>query len=215
MTSVGKAPARKRPAASWSVAMPRVEVARSAASESGPCALTTCDEERDSCYQPDSFVCSTSEETRCKPIDGKQPKCPGMIQRCTTTTRCSGTSAACNGVSDTNNFHNVEDCRGKCNADTVTCEPTIQCSNAYRHGYLRSGRILVLHCLRRPAAVLGEWALVASSAIARAVGARSPRPRSRASSSTYDALARAGVARAPVAPVRSGCARLTVRQRPA
>lgn len=98
--------------------------------ESGPCALTTCDEERDSCYQPDSFVCSTVVEKRCKPIDGKTPKCPGVIQQRTTTTQCSGTSADCSGTITSGNFVFSEDCGGICNADTITCQPTVQCSTA-------------------------------------------------------------------------------------
>ena len=98
--------------------------------ESGPCALTTCDEARDSCYQPDTFECASDHEDRCKPVNPSAGKCPGEIQRATTVTYCSGTSAACDGASVTGNFVKFEDCGGTCDAETVTCVPTLPCSAA-------------------------------------------------------------------------------------
>jgi len=98
--------------------------------ESGPCALTTCDEARDSCYQPDTFECATESEDRCKPVGSGAGKCPGEIQRATTVTYCSGTSAVCDGASMTGNFVKFEDCGGTCDAETVTCVPTLPCSAA-------------------------------------------------------------------------------------
>lgn len=95
--------------------------------ESGPCALTTCDEERDSCYQPDTFECETEYEDRCKPVDGSEPKCGGDLQRSTTSTFCSGTSAACDGATTTSSFVNIEDCRGHCDPETVACVQAIGC----------------------------------------------------------------------------------------
>lgn len=94
--------------------------------ESGPCALTTCDEERDSCYQPDTFVCTTETEDRCKPNDSIQ-KCGGEIQRRTTSSYCSGTSAACDGATVTGKFLTLEECYGSCDAEAVACAPTLSC----------------------------------------------------------------------------------------
>ncbi len=48
----------------------------------GPCALSVCDEARDSCFQPNTFVCSSSAETRCS-----STACSGDIQTRTVETQ--------------------------------------------------------------------------------------------------------------------------------
>lgn len=102
--------------------------------ESGPCALTTCDEARDSCYQPSSFECETVPEDRCKTPSSGAARCPELpVQRRTTSTFCSGTSNACDGATSTSTWGILTACTDglSCDPDTITCAPLIGCGYAW------------------------------------------------------------------------------------
>ena len=60
----------------------------------GDCALSVCDEQRDSCFRPNTFACSSTVQTRCSSTTA----CSGDVQTRTVQTFCTGNSAACNGT---------------------------------------------------------------------------------------------------------------------
>ena len=61
---------------------------------SGDCALSTCDEQRDSCFRPNTYVCKSEVQTRCSATNS----CSADVQTRTVETRCSGSSAGCTGT---------------------------------------------------------------------------------------------------------------------
>ncbi len=72
---------------------------------SGPCALSVCDEARDSCFRPNTFDCSSNVETRCA-----SSSCGADVQNRTVARKCSGSSAACDGATSTGNWTASTDC---------------------------------------------------------------------------------------------------------
>ena len=97
--------------------------------ESGLCALTTCDEERDSCYEPSSTVCDTRTEQRCEPGNA----CGADVQSHTITTKCSGSSAGCDGDESTSTWAPSTACGSttKCDDDSLTCKGALNCGDSW------------------------------------------------------------------------------------
>lgn len=71
----------------------------------GPCALTACDEARDSCFKPDTEACGTETVTKCQ-----ANVCGADVQQQTVTRRCSGASAACDGATQNGNWTTKTNC---------------------------------------------------------------------------------------------------------
>ena len=97
--------------------------------ESGDCALTNCDEDRDSCYEPSSTVCDTRTELRCDPGNA----CGADVQSHTITTKCSGSSAGCDGDESTSSWAPSTACGStkKCDPESFTCKGALNCGDSW------------------------------------------------------------------------------------
>lgn len=97
---------------------------------SGPCALGTCDENRDSCYRPDTYQCDSSSDTVCV-----SNACGSDVYTVTTTTYCSGNSASCSGraVEGSPQVSQACDNNSACASDSsgAQCEATLGCGNTW------------------------------------------------------------------------------------
>lgn len=95
---------------------------------SGACALTSCDETRDSCFQPSTQVCSTTTEKQCS-----SSSCGGAVQQRTITQSCSGSSASCDGTKRNGAWSTTTTCglAQTCNANTFTCQEALGCGTTF------------------------------------------------------------------------------------
>lgn len=93
--------------------------------DDGPCALTECDEERDSCYEPAGTQCLSQPEKRC------EAGCGGDVQSRTVTASCTGNSPDCTGTPTNPAFVDSTACSSTqaCNPSTFTCETTLECTD--------------------------------------------------------------------------------------
>ena len=93
--------------------------------EDGPCALGTCDEARDSCYEHSSEICLQAGMFACS-----STSCGGDVLGHLVITWCSGTSNACDGLTDASaEWEITEVCSAtqKCNESTLTCQNAPEC----------------------------------------------------------------------------------------
>ena len=92
--------------------------------ENGSCSLGTCDEARDSCYQPSSAACLIAGEFACE-----STSCGGDLLGRLVTTLCSGVSSACDGFVSATNWETNTGCSAieKCNPSTLECEAAPEC----------------------------------------------------------------------------------------
>ena len=93
--------------------------------EDGPCALTECDEDRDSCYEPAGTQCLSRTERQC------ESGCGGDVQSRTVTANCTGNSPDCTGTPTNPAFVDSTACNGTqaCNPSTFTCQTTLECTD--------------------------------------------------------------------------------------
>jgi hypothetical protein len=98
----------------------------------GACALTVCDEARDSCFKPTSSSCGTSTEKQCTSTSA----CSGDVQTRTLTQFCSGNSVDCNGTTSPGNWTTSLDCSAdqKCNGSSFSCVNTLGCGSTWCSG---------------------------------------------------------------------------------
>ncbi len=98
---------------------------------SGPCALSVCDETRDSCFRPNTFVCSSAPETRCSSTSA----CGGDIQTRTVEKRCTGSSATCDGSPSNPSWTTATDCTTSqiCSqsGSNFTCNDKLGCGSTW------------------------------------------------------------------------------------
>lgn len=94
-------------------------------SEDGPCALTECDEDRDSCYEPSGTECLRQTEKQC------ESGCGGDVQSRTVTANCTGNSPDCTGTPTNPAFVDSTTCSGTqaCNPSTFACQTTLECTD--------------------------------------------------------------------------------------
>jgi hypothetical protein len=96
----------------------------------GPCALSVCDEARDSCFQPNTFVCSSSAETRCSSTG-----CSGDVQTRTVETRCSGSAATCNGAVSNPSWTTSTNCNNNSvctkSGSNYSCTAKVGCGSSW------------------------------------------------------------------------------------
>lgn len=93
--------------------------------EDGPCALTECDEGRDSCYEPAGTQCLSRTERQC------ESGCGGDVQSRTVTANCTGNSPDCSGTPTNPAFVDSTTCSSDqaCNPSTFTCQTTLECTD--------------------------------------------------------------------------------------
>jgi len=95
----------------------------------GPCALSTCDEARDSCFRPNTFACSSTVESRC--VSG----CGGDHQERTVTRNCSGSANTCNGATTNGAWANATSCNTDqtCSqsGSSFSCTLTLGCGSTW------------------------------------------------------------------------------------
>ena len=93
--------------------------------EDGPCALTGCDEGRDSCYEPAGTQCMSRTEKQC------ESGCGGDVQSRTVTANCTGNSPDCTGTPTNPAFVDSTTCSGSqaCNSSSFTCQTTLECTD--------------------------------------------------------------------------------------
>lgn len=97
---------------------------------SGPCALTVCDEQRDSCFEPNTTVCSESAETRCSSTG-----CSSDIQTRTVQTRCPGNAATCSGSVSNPSWAASTNCNDNSvctkNGSNYSCVAKVGCGSSW------------------------------------------------------------------------------------
>jgi hypothetical protein len=94
----------------------------------GPCDSPTCDESRDSCFRPSSYVCSTTPQYECT-----STACGGDLQSRTVTRACTGSASGCTGTTQTGGPTPVSDCQSDqvCNASGQKCDPGLGCATTW------------------------------------------------------------------------------------
>lgn len=102
---------------------------------SGPCALSVCDEARDSCFRPNTFDCSSNVETRCS-----SSACSSDVQNRTVARKCSGSSAACDGATSTGSWTTSTDCSNdqvcQASGSNYSCANRLGCGSTWCNGSL-------------------------------------------------------------------------------
>jgi hypothetical protein len=102
---------------------------------SGPCALSACDEARDSCFRPNTFDCSSNVETRCA-----SSSCGADVQNRTIARKCSGSSAACDGATSTGSWTTSTDCSNdqvcQASGSNYSCAAKLGCGSTWCNGAL-------------------------------------------------------------------------------
>lgn len=94
---------------------------------SGPCALATCNEQRDSCFETEGTECGSATELRCQ-----DTACGGDVQVRTNVGYCNGQSASCaDDVLGT--WTTQTSCNGSqtCDPQTLTCVDTLGCGSTW------------------------------------------------------------------------------------
>jgi len=112
------------------------EFAGNRCTANGPCALSVCDEARDSCFRPNTFECSSNVETRCSSANA----CGGDVQTRTVARKCSGNSAACDGATSNGSWTTSTDCNNNqvCQASgsNYSCVSKLGCGSTWCNGSL-------------------------------------------------------------------------------
>jgi hypothetical protein len=95
----------------------------------GDCALSVCDETRDSCFKPTTASCDATTEKQCT----SSTACGAHVQSRTVTQFCSGTSVDCNGKTMAGSWANSSDCSAsqKCNASSNSCVAALGCGTSW------------------------------------------------------------------------------------
>src|SRR5690606_19289727 len=95
--------------------------------EEGPCALATCDEERRTCYAPETTACDAAErELRCSSTTA----CGASVEWRGLTRYCSGSSPECDGAVVTSDTWQIEQTCGSdevCGGSPAACQPSLSC----------------------------------------------------------------------------------------
>ncbi len=99
---------------------------------SGACALSVCDEARDSCFKPTTASCKTATEKQC----ASTTACAADVQSRTSTQYCSGTTVDCTGSTTYSAWAPSTDCTADqtCNGSSFTCQNTLGCGSTWCNG---------------------------------------------------------------------------------
>lgn len=102
----------------------------------GPCALTACDEARDSCFRPNTFQCSSETQTQC----ASTTTCGADVQTRTVTRNCTGTSATCEGPATNSAWATSTNCGNNqvCTlaGSSYSCADRLGCGSTWCNGGL-------------------------------------------------------------------------------
>ncbi|HEY0463290.1 MAG TPA: hypothetical protein VGC79_03735 [Polyangiaceae bacterium] len=103
----------------------------------GSCALTVCDEARDSCFKPSSASCKPIQEKQCDSTTACGAN-PAHIQSRTNTQYCSGDSSDCTGTIMPGTWSNSSTCQADqiCNNNglNTSCVAKLGCGTTWCNG---------------------------------------------------------------------------------